>query len=185
MRLQLEPEQSLLKKNLFVVLVTILLHGAVDAHGDSPHLKPNILLIMTDQQAATAMSCTGNADLTTPAIDRLAAAGVVFNRAYFRQLLCLPCRSSLQTAHYPHEIGTTSNATKINGDFPLLGNLANTAGYECAYFANGMSALCWTPWDMPNQLDQNVTSPFDDQGMGKKDGRITISLPQINTLKKN
>ncbi|MEE9463437.1 MAG: sulfatase-like hydrolase/transferase, partial [Bacteroidales bacterium] len=42
---------------------------------DSP---PNILFIMTDQQFAGMMSCTGNAYLETPALDRLAASGMRF-----------------------------------------------------------------------------------------------------------
>ena len=95
--------------------------------------KPNILLVITDQHSATALSCAGNHDLKTPALDRLAADGVRFDRAYVTQPLCLPCRSSLQTGRYPHEIGTISNGRPIRGEFPLLGNLVNEAGYESAY----------------------------------------------------
>jgi arylsulfatase A-like enzyme len=95
--------------------------------------QPNILLIMTDQHAATALSCVGNRDLKTPTLDQLAAEGVRFDRAYVTQPLCLPCRSSLQTGRYPHEIGTISNGRPIQGEFPLLGNLVNDAGYESAY----------------------------------------------------
>ncbi len=97
------------------------------------HGKPNIVLIMTDQLTASAMSCTGNRYLKTPAMDSLAASGTRFERAYVTQPLCTPCRSSLQTGRYPHEIGTVSNRRKIEGDFPLLGNLMGDAGYECAY----------------------------------------------------
>ena len=43
---------------------------------------PNIIYIFTDQQTANAMSCAGNPDLHTPNLDRLAAAGVMFNNAY-------------------------------------------------------------------------------------------------------
>ncbi len=95
--------------------------------------RPNILLLITDQHAATALSCVGNRNLKTPALDQLAAEGVRFERAYVTQPLCLPCRSSLQTGRYPHEIGTISNGRSIQGEFPLLGNLVNDAGYESAY----------------------------------------------------
>ena len=37
--------------------------------------RPNVVLIMTDQQSASAMSCAGNADLSTPALDSLAELG--------------------------------------------------------------------------------------------------------------
>ncbi|MHC4541871.1 MAG: sulfatase-like hydrolase/transferase, partial [Planctomycetota bacterium] len=43
--------------------------------------RPNILFIMTDQQSAGMMSCMGNKWLKTPAMDRLAASGIRFDRA--------------------------------------------------------------------------------------------------------
>lgn len=45
--------------------------------------RPNIIYIFTDQQTASAMSCAGNPDLHTPNLDRLAAAGILFNNAYW------------------------------------------------------------------------------------------------------
>jgi len=59
--------------------------------------QPNILLIITDQQTADAMSCVGNNFLKTPAMDKLAEEGVLFTNNYVVQPLCLPFRSSLQT----------------------------------------------------------------------------------------
>ncbi|MBN1910761.1 MAG: sulfatase-like hydrolase/transferase [Pirellulales bacterium] len=103
------------------------------ANEDTLHTKSNILLILTDQQAATALSCTGNADLETPGLDKLAASGTRFDRAYVTQPLCLPCRSSLQTSRFPHEIGAVNNGRKIRGAFPMLGKLMSEAGYHCAY----------------------------------------------------
>jgi len=67
-------------------------------------------------------------------MDSLAAKGTRFNKAYSTQPLCLPCRSSLQTGRYPHEIGTITNGHEIKGKFPMLGQLVKDAGYECAYF---------------------------------------------------
>lgn len=95
--------------------------------------RPNIVLIITDQQTADAMSCRGNPYVKTPAMDSIAASGTRFSRAYVTQPLCLPFRSSLQTGRYPHEIGTINNGRKINGDFPMLAKLVDDAGYECAY----------------------------------------------------
>jgi len=95
--------------------------------------RPNILVIMTDQQTATAMSCTGNPHVKTPAIDSIAAKGVRFERAYVTQPLCLPCRSSMLAGRYPHEIGTVTNGTKYNKEWPMLGKMMSDGGYECAY----------------------------------------------------
>ena len=54
----------------------------IPAVGASRPQRPNILFIMTDQQHAGMMSCTGNRWLKTPALDRLAASGIRFERAY-------------------------------------------------------------------------------------------------------
>ena len=71
---------------------------------------PNILVIMTDQQFADAMSCVmGNQYLRTPNMDLLAEKGVMFTRAYSPDPLCKPMRSSMMTGRFPHEIGVLSN----------------------------------------------------------------------------
>ena len=72
---------------------------------------PNIILIMTDQQTADAMSCAGNKNLLTPALDTLAADGIRFTHNYVTQPLCLPFRTSLQTARYPHEVNVRNSMT--------------------------------------------------------------------------
>lgn len=95
--------------------------------------KPNILFIMVDQQTASALGCAGNPHVHTPALDALAARGVRFERAYVTQPLCMPCRSSLQTGRYPHEIGVLCNNMDMRGEFPMLGSLMADAGYENTY----------------------------------------------------
>ncbi|MEE9602053.1 MAG: sulfatase-like hydrolase/transferase, partial [Thermoguttaceae bacterium] len=50
--------------------------------------RPNVLLILTDQQHAGMMSCTGNPNLKTPAMDALASRGVRFEKAYCANPVC-------------------------------------------------------------------------------------------------
>ena len=101
---------------------------------NTPSNRPNVLLVMTDQQTDEAMSCAGNPHVSTPAMDWIASRGVRFTRSYVTQPLCLPCRSSIQTGRYPHEIGTGTNGTKLNSRYPMLGKLMGDAGYDTAYF---------------------------------------------------
>jgi arylsulfatase A-like enzyme len=99
--------------------------------------RPNILYIMTDQQTARAMSCSGNQYLSTPGMDRIAAAGVRFELAYATQPLCLPNRTSMFTGRLPHQTGATTNKppqpNRVD-DGPHLGRLLADAGYDCGYF---------------------------------------------------
>ena len=101
--------------------------------------RPNILFIMTDQQHAGMMSCTGNKWLKTPALDSLAASGIRFEHAYACNPVCVPSRFSLQTGLMPSVIGLGRNEDSGRAavtDVMLqqsLGRLFQKAGYETAY----------------------------------------------------
>ena len=99
--------------------------------------RPNILLIITDQQFAEVMSCRmGKQFLNTPAMDGLAAGGLLCTRAYSANPLCMPLRNSLFTGRYPHETGVTSNDTRDPLDpqkLPCMGTYFRNAGYATAY----------------------------------------------------
>jgi len=100
------------------------------------HAKPNILLIITDQQAATMMSCTGNKWLKTPAMDSLMKKGMRFEKAYATNPVCMPSRFSLFTGHYPSAIGLRENGPGEHTEpfVPLaMGHPFRAAGYETVY----------------------------------------------------
>lgn len=106
--------------------------------------RPNILIIMTDQQFADAMSCViGRRYLHTPHMDQLAENGLRFTRAYSPNPLCMPMRTSLFTGRYPHETRVQTNSGKASRaqDYPMLGKLFKDAGYETAYFGKWHIAL--------------------------------------------
>lgn len=122
-----------LKLYAWVLVVFILTGGCVAGSGEVTARRPNVLLIMTDQQTADAISCAGNSNLHTPALDQLAESGIRFTNNYVTQPLCLPFRTSLQTARYPHEVNVNHNRDEIQGDVPMLGKLMANAGYKCDY----------------------------------------------------
>jgi arylsulfatase A-like enzyme len=68
--------------------------------------KPNIVIIMTDQQRADICKREGFALDTTPFLDSLAREGTWFNRAYTSMPVCAPARTSMLTGRYP-------NATRV------------------------------------------------------------------------
>ncbi len=97
--------------------------------------RPNILYILTDQQNAEMMSCTGNPYLHTPAMDSLFAGGVRFEKAYTVYPLCSPARASMFSGKMPQELGYQGNFHDMKEEDRLqgLGHLLTEAGYECAY----------------------------------------------------
>ena len=57
--------------------------------------KPNILIIMADDCTYNDLPLYGGQNAKTPNIDRLAAEGLTFNRAYLSEAMCQPCRAEL------------------------------------------------------------------------------------------
>lgn len=97
--------------------------------------RPNIIYIMTDQQCATAMSCAGNGDLSTPAMDRLAEHGVRFTNAYCAFPLSGPSRACMFTGLMPSESGVIENEMPLPEGLrsSTLGSLMAEGGYDCVY----------------------------------------------------
>ena len=99
--------------------------------------RPNILIIMTDQQTADAMSIAGNKDLHTPAMDKLAQNGVRFTKAYCAQPLCSPSRSAIMSGKMPFETGFIGNAPEKDGQWPedllMMGKIFQNGGYKTGY----------------------------------------------------
>ena len=99
--------------------------------------RPNILLIMTDQQAVDAMSWKlGKEYLNTPVMDEIASRGTVFTSAYSANPLCVPCRTSIFTGLYPHQTKVQSNSDinePLAGKVVNIGSIFKDAGYDTGY----------------------------------------------------
>jgi len=70
---------------------------------------PNVLLIVSDDQAWTDYGFMGHPHIQTPRLDRLAKESLVFRRGYVTSSLCCPSLASLITGKYPHQHKITSN----------------------------------------------------------------------------
>ncbi len=93
--------------------------------------RPNILLITSDQQHWTTLGVL-NKEIKTPNLDRLAARGTLFNRAYCPNPTCTPTRASLITGQYPSQHGAWTLGTKLLEDRHTVGEDYQNAGYRTA-----------------------------------------------------
>ncbi len=75
---------------------------------------PNIVLIISDDQAWTDYGFMGHAHIETPNLDRLAADSVAFRRGYVPTALCRSSLMTLVTGHYAHRHGITGNSPSRN-----------------------------------------------------------------------
>lgn len=103
------------------------------AGADTPPTRPNVLLLLTDQQTMRAMSAYGNRYLHTPNMDVLARSGVRFEISYCTSPVCGPARSSVVSGRMPHETGVNFNGDVPNPGIPNLGQIFRKAGYETAW----------------------------------------------------
>ena len=92
--------------------------------------RPNIILIMTDQQRFDTIGAWGADHMITPNMDRLVNEGISFRQAYCPGATCIATRAAMFTGMYPHNTGTYS--------FDLWAHHRNwvqdlaDAGYFCA-----------------------------------------------------
>lgn len=123
--------------------MVLIMNGVTKAANETVRRKPdatgrpNILVIVTDQQFAEALSCRmGRQHIHTPAMDSLAERGMFFSRAYCVFPLCGPSRNSMFTGLYPQQINRrpySDNPSRYMGRYLL------DAGYDTAY--SGKSEL--------------------------------------------
>ncbi len=93
----------------------------------------NILFITTDQQRYDSLGCNGGEIARTPVVDRLAAEGVNYRRAYNQNTVCMPARSTILTGQYVRTHGVVSNGVPLPEDAPsIAGWLQEEAGYRTA-----------------------------------------------------
>ena len=85
-----------------------------------PAPPPNILLILSDDHSAAHLGCYGNADIRTPTLDKLAADGMRFERAYVTAPQCVPSRASILTGRHPIDIGMTRFSAALPQDVALF-----------------------------------------------------------------
>ncbi len=90
--------------------------------------RPNILLITSDQQHWDTLGVT-NPRIATPALDRLAAEGTRFDRAYCANPVCTPSRASIITGLYPAWHGAWTIGVKLPEDVPTVGDHLRAGGY--------------------------------------------------------
>ena len=91
----------------------------------------NVLLITSDQQHYMTLGIN-NKEINTPNLDRLAAMGTNFTRAYCPNPTCTPTRASIITGQWPSQHGAYSLGTKLMEDVHTVGEDFLAAGYETA-----------------------------------------------------
>jgi choline-sulfatase len=107
------------------LLILVLLTAGAQAQR-----RPNVLFIMGDDHAPYVIGAYGNKLARTPNLDKLAAGGVRFERAYVNSPVCAPSRQSIITGRLPHSAGVTLLQTKFAEDQLTIADHLKTFGYR-------------------------------------------------------
>jgi len=109
----------------FFLLLTIV---------SSAQNRPNILLIVSDDHAYQAISAYGNKLVQTPAIDRIAKEGAIFQKAYVTNSICGPSRAVILTGKYSHKNGFKDNEhSSFDGSQNSFIKELTKSGYQTAW----------------------------------------------------
>jgi arylsulfatase A len=92
--------------------------------------RPNVLLLVSDDQGYGDLGCFGSDEIRTPGLDRLAAAGVRLSEFYVTAPACTPSRASLFTGRYPSRHGLTA---MIRNEAPDYGHRYTPEEYEVSF----------------------------------------------------
>lgn len=91
---------------MHLVILMMSLTLCFESRAASPAIrKPNILIILTDDQGRGDYSAFGTKDLRTPNIDRLFHEGMTFENFYANSCVCSPSRAALMSGCYPDRVG--------------------------------------------------------------------------------
>jgi arylsulfatase A-like enzyme len=150
--------------------------GKMRSEGKQKRL-PNLLFVLTDDQAQWAVGAYGNPDIHTPNMDRLAREGMKFTLAMTCPV-CSPSRGMILSGLYPHQIGLDDyigdEDEGIDPKVPLLSEVLKQAGYVTALFGK------WhlghkRPEHHPNRRGFDVFIGSRGGGFANKDPKLEVN----------
>lgn len=143
---------------------------------DAKKRRPNVIIIIVDDQALGDLSCMGNTTLNTPSIDHLAERGVAFSNHYGCPL-CSPARASLLTGRYNYRTGVVDTSTGLSMMRPDELNLAEILG------ENGYRTFISSKWHLGDNYPLRPIDRGFHESLIAKDAIVAgIANPPNNSL---
>ena len=149
--------------------------------GDVPGgVRPNILFVYSDDHATAAIGAYRShlaGVAPTPNLDRLAAEGVLFERAFCTNAICAPARAVVLTGRHSHLNGVRDNGAVFDGTQVTFPKLLQGAGYRTALFGKWHLKSDPTGFDhweiLPGQGDYYAPDFVTEDGKRRRPGYVT------------
>ena len=148
--------------------------------------KPNILILVTDEQRAARDWPAGWADANLPSLGRLRANGINFNSAFANACQCSPSRSTFLTSTYAPVNRATLTPATLNPALPNLATIFGAAGYKVVYKGKWHLTVSFvTPFsaDSPQDIsaiianDEALETTYSFSGWNSPDAGTSLTQP--------
>ncbi|MHB8903331.1 MAG: sulfatase family protein [Thermoguttaceae bacterium] len=154
----------MIRPAVLALLVAVLSAGQVPA---LPGDRPNIVLILTDDQGYGDLHCYGASDLRTPHLDRMASEGTRFTSFCVAQAVCTASRAALMTGCYSNRVGMSgalnhTSRTGIHPDELLLPEICKSRGYATAVFGKWHLGTLPDFSPLRNGFDEYLGIPYSN-----------------------
>jgi choline-sulfatase len=119
-----------------------------NAAASDANVRPNILVVITDQQHIDTIAAGGCDYILTPALDKLKNRGISFTQSYSPNPVCSPARSAIFTGRTTTETSVYVNGKSIRSDIPNLGQwFSEQTDYETLYAGK---------WHVPHSYQNTI-----------------------------
>ena len=132
MQSDLNQRKQILNWTLALLLASLFACAQLRLRPPDKSAAPNILFIMSDDHAISAVSAYGSELIETPNIDRIAAEGIRFTNSFVTNSICAPSRAVMLTGRYSHLNGLRDNRDTFDGSQQTLPKLLQQGGYQTA-----------------------------------------------------
>ena len=130
----------------FFILIALVPPILCTSCQDETPRRPNILFAIADDWGWPHAGVYGDPVIQTPAFDRLAKEGILFNHAYISSPSCTPSRNAILTGQYHWRLGPGANLwSTLDPTIPVYPLLLEDAGYKTGYYRKS-----WGPGDISN-----------------------------------
>lgn len=131
-------------------LAVFSLPNIANSQVTSSDQKPNIILVMADDQGYGDAGFTGHPTLKTPHMDAMASNSIVFNRFYAGAPVCSPTRASVMTGRTPNRVNVPNHGHYLRPHEVTIAEALKTAGYTTGHFGK---------WHIGSVQPNSPTSP--------------------------
>ena len=157
--------------------------GSLVSAKDPDRQKPNVVFILTDDQAPWALGLSGHPHADTPHLDKLFKQGMWLKKSYVVTPVCSPSRTSLMTSRYGSELGVTDWIHPRNE--PDLGLNPKTVTWTEAMQAAGYRTGLVGKWHLGVPDKFHPTKTGFDYFMGFRTGGNKVIRPTLEVNGKN